>query len=93
MFIGADANIIFGVSAGFFTGFGWVATMLGILYLFEMKSMKAYLINAGYCIIAFNTNGLNFRSLVKCYMLIFKHIKWPKEAPFFHLIIFIGQDI
>jgi len=43
--------------AGFFAGFGWVSTMLGILYLFEMKSLKAYLINAGYCIISLTIMG------------------------------------
>lgn len=58
MFIGVEANLIFGATAGFFTGFGWVATMLGILYLFEMKTIKVYLINAGYCIISLTTMGL-----------------------------------
>lgn len=57
MFIGVDANLAFGMSAGFFVGFGWVATMLGILYLFEMQSLKAYLINAGYCILALTVMG------------------------------------
>ncbi len=57
MFIGVDANLAFGMSAGFFAGFGWVATLLGILYLFEMQSLKAYLINAGYCILALTVMG------------------------------------
>ena len=58
MFIGAKATLIFGAFAGFFAGFGWVATMLGILYLFEMKSLKVYLINAGYCTVAFTLMGI-----------------------------------
>ncbi|MDC8004798.1 DUF1761 domain-containing protein [Aureisphaera galaxeae] len=58
MFIGAEADLVFGASAGFFAGFGWVAMLLGILYLFEMKSLKAYLINAGYCIVALTTMGI-----------------------------------
>lgn len=58
MFIGAEADIAFGTAAGFAAGFGWVATFLGILYLFEFRSMKAYLINAGYCIIALTIMGL-----------------------------------
>lgn len=58
MFIGSEANLIFGMMAGFFAGFGWVATYLGILYLFEMKSVKAYLINAGYCIISLTIMGV-----------------------------------
>lgn len=57
MFIGVQTNLAFGVSAGFFAGFGWVATMLGILYLFEMRSLKAYMINAGYCIVALTVMG------------------------------------
>lgn len=58
MFIGAEANLVFGGMAGFFAGFGWVATMLGILYLFENRSLKAYLINAGYCTLALTLMGL-----------------------------------
>ena len=57
MFIGVDAGLAFGASAGFFAGFGWVATMLGILYLFEMQSLKAYSINAGYCILTLTIIG------------------------------------
>ncbi|WP_299212551.1 DUF1761 domain-containing protein [uncultured Aquimarina sp.] len=57
MFIGKEADIIFGTLAGFFAGFGWVATFLGILYIFEMKSLKAYFINAGYCILSLTLMG------------------------------------
>lgn len=57
MFIGAEADLAFGTAAGFFAGLGWVATFLGILYLFEMQSMKAYLINAGYCVVALTLMG------------------------------------
>lgn len=57
MFIGSEADLAFGMAAGFFAGFGWVATMLGILYLFEMRSLKAFLVNAGYCTVALTTMG------------------------------------
>ncbi len=57
MFIGAEAGLAFGTAAGFFAGLGWVATFLGIIYLFEMQSMKAYLINAGYCVVALTLMG------------------------------------
>ena len=57
MFIGHEAGLVFGTCAGFFAGFGWVATMLGILYLFEMKSLKAFLINAGYCMVTLSVMG------------------------------------
>lgn len=58
MFIGAEANMVFGTAAGFFTGTGWVATFLGILYLFEMKPLKLYLINAGFCVVSLTIMGL-----------------------------------
>jgi len=57
-FIGAEADLMFGAMAGFFAGFGWVATFLGILYLFEMKSLNAYLINAGFCIVSLTLMGI-----------------------------------
>lgn len=58
MFIGPEANMVFGAMAGFLAGIGWVATFLGILYLFEMQTVKVYLINAGYCIISLTIMGL-----------------------------------
>lgn len=57
MFIGPEADVTFGASAGFFTGTAWVATFLGILYLFEMQSFRAYGINAGYCVVALTIMG------------------------------------
>jgi len=57
MFIGAEAGLVFGMMAGFFAGFGWVATFIGIIYLFEMQSMKAFAINAGYCIVSLTAMG------------------------------------
>ncbi|MBQ4822125.1 DUF1761 domain-containing protein [Aquimarina sp. MMG016] len=57
LFIGIEADVTFGTMAGFFAGFGWVATFLGILYIFEMQSLKAYLINAGYCTISLTIMG------------------------------------
>lgn len=58
LFIGSTATAAFGATAGFFAGLGWVATLLGILYLFEMRSMRAYLINAGYCVVSLTVMGL-----------------------------------
>ncbi|MBR9776215.1 MAG: DUF1761 domain-containing protein [Cytophagales bacterium] len=57
LFIGGNANTSYGLIAGFLAGFGWVATLLGILYLFENRSFKAFLINAGYCILALTLMG------------------------------------
>lgn len=57
MFIGAEATLAFGVFAGFAAGFGWVAALLGILYLFEKRTLKVFLINGGYCVVALTTMG------------------------------------
>jgi len=57
MFIGAEASLSFGAMAGLLAGIGWVATFMGIIYLFEMRSLAAFLINAGYCVIALTTMG------------------------------------
>jgi hypothetical protein len=57
MFIGAEATLAFGVFAGFAAGFGWVAAFLGILYLFEKRTLKVFLINGGYCVVALTTMG------------------------------------
>lgn len=57
MFIGAEATTASGALAGFFAGLGWVATFLGILYLFEMRTLKAFMINAGYCVVALTVMG------------------------------------
>lgn len=55
-FIGAN-DIAFGLFAGLAAGLGWVATAFGINYLFEHRSFKLYLINAGYNIIIFGLTG------------------------------------
>lgn len=57
MFIGAEATLSFGLFAGFAAGLGWVATFLGIIYLFEMQTLKGYAINAGYSVLALSLMG------------------------------------
>lgn len=57
MFLGPKADLSFGMMAGFLTGFGWVATSIGVLYLFERRSIKLFFINAGYHIICFTASG------------------------------------
>lgn len=58
MFLGSDIDIVSGAFYGFLAGFGWVATFIGTHYLFERRSFKLFLINAGYSIIALTTMGL-----------------------------------
>lgn len=58
MFLGAEADAMMGAFYGFLAGFGWVAMFIGTHYLFERKSMKLFLINAGYCVVALTIMGL-----------------------------------
>jgi hypothetical protein len=46
-FIGPKGSLGFGAFAGFATGLGWVAMSLAVIYLFEQRSVKLWLINAG----------------------------------------------
>lgn len=57
-FIGKDADWMFGLGAGLAAGFGWVGLALGVNYMFEGKSFKLWLINAGYNTVAFAVMGL-----------------------------------
>ena len=57
MFIGPEQNVGTGAAYGFAAGFGWVATFVGTHYLFERKSFKLFLINAGYSVVALTVMG------------------------------------
>lgn len=46
-----------GMIYGALTGIGWVAAAIGINYLFERRSIKIWLINAGYMAVSFTTMG------------------------------------
>ncbi len=56
-FIG-DESLEFGLLAGLAAGLGWVAMAFGVNYLFERRSLKLYLINAGYSVVTFTLMGL-----------------------------------
>jgi len=56
-FLGAKATFAFGVFAGFATGLGWVAMALGVIYLFEQRSMTLWLVNAGYQVVSLTIMG------------------------------------
>ena len=58
MFIGKEATAGFGAIAGFLVGIAWVATSLGINYLFARKTLKLYFIDAGYFVVFFPVMGL-----------------------------------
>jgi hypothetical protein len=50
MFLGAKSNAGAGIAAGLLVGVGWLATSLGVLYLFEAR-------NAGYLVVTFAVMG------------------------------------
>jgi len=59
MFLGPDPamNAGWGAFYGFLAGFGWVATFIGTHYLFERKSLKLFLINAGCSVVTLTVMG------------------------------------
>jgi hypothetical protein len=56
-FLGPDAGFVWGMTAGALAGIGWVAASIGILYLFEGRSFKLFLINAGYQAVTYIVAG------------------------------------
>lgn len=56
-FIGPKASLGFGLFAGAAAGLGWVAMSLGVIYLFEQRSLKLWLINSGYQVLAYTLMG------------------------------------
>lgn len=56
-FIGTG-GVTFGLLAGLAAGLTFVAAALGILYLFERRSLKLWAIDAGYVVVAFTVMGL-----------------------------------
>jgi hypothetical protein len=58
MFMGPEDKPAMGAMWGFLAGFGWVATFVGTHYLFERRSLKLFLINAGYSVVALTVMGV-----------------------------------
>ena len=58
MFMGPENDPTMGAMWGFLAGAGWVATFVGTHYLFERKSFKLFLINAGYSVVALTIMGV-----------------------------------
>ena len=56
-FLGAKATLQFGLLAGLATGLGWVAMSLGMIYLFEQRPFKLWLINSGYQMLTYTMMG------------------------------------
>lgn len=58
MFLGASPEMGFAVGVGAASGLCWVAASLGIIYLFEQRSLALWLINGGYVTLQFTLYGL-----------------------------------
>ncbi|MGZ5276160.1 MAG: DUF1761 domain-containing protein, partial [Caldimonas sp.] len=56
-FLGAKATLAFGTFASLATGLGWVAMSLAIIYLFEQRSFKLWLVNAGCQVVTYTLMG------------------------------------
>lgn len=56
MFLG-PMPLKYATLAGFSVGFCWVATSLGVNYLFERRPLGLWLINAGYFVLQFTLMG------------------------------------
>ena len=56
-FLAGPPDLVWGMTAGALAGIGWVATGMGITYLFEARSMRLFLINAGYHAVTFVIMG------------------------------------
>ena len=56
-FLQGPPNLAWGITAGALAGIGWVATGMGVTYLFEARPMKLYLIDAGYHAVTFMVMG------------------------------------
>lgn len=57
MFIGSTATVFEGSIAGLAIGLFWISTSIGMNCLFERKSFKLFLIDAGYFTIAYTIMG------------------------------------
>lgn len=58
LFIGAEASTAFAIGAAAAVGVFWVAPALGVIYLFEQRSFRHWLVNAGYHVVAFTVMGV-----------------------------------
>ena len=57
VFIGTESDWKLGMMAGALAGIGWIAAAIGVNYLFERKSFRLFLINAGYMAVSLTIMG------------------------------------
>ncbi|KAB2900768.1 MAG: DUF1761 domain-containing protein, partial [Kofleriaceae bacterium] len=56
-FLGKHAGVAWGAGAGALAGIGWAAASLGIVFLFERRSLTLILIDGGYLAVAYTVMG------------------------------------
>lgn len=57
-FVSGYESWTWGLLGGVLAGLGWVAAGMGMIYLFERRSFKLWLINAGYIVLSFVVMGI-----------------------------------
>jgi hypothetical protein len=58
LFLGPRPSMPLGLGAGFSAGLCWVASSIGITYLFARRSFKLFLIDGGYHTVQFTMIGI-----------------------------------
>ena len=56
-FLGSGSDWLIGLQAGLLVAVCWIGTAYGITYFFEQRSLRLYLINAGYYLVLFAAMG------------------------------------
>ena len=56
-FLGEGSNWLEGLHTGLWIGLFWVATAYGVTYLFEQRSLRLWMINAGYFVVWYAVLG------------------------------------
>lgn len=57
LILGPGSGWFLGLQYGLLVGLCWIATAYGITYCFEQRSLRLYLINAGYYVLLFAAMG------------------------------------
>lgn len=57
-FLGPDSSWLVGLHTGLIIAICWIATAYGTTYLFEQRSIRLFLINAGYYVVSFAVMGM-----------------------------------
>lgn len=57
LLLGSGNDWLIGLRTGLLVGLCWIATAYGITYFYEQRTLRLYLINAGYYVVLFATMG------------------------------------